>query len=333
MTRRPAVNFSRLLDLAENHSALAAVRLLADATAQDKRPPHNPLFLHGPAGTGKTSLVTALQMEVIRRRASAVIACLNARELEMLVDGREATSGNWQGLDESDLVVVDDIHQLAPRYGESLAQAIDALQTRQVPMVFTATVGPRFLPFSSRLVSRLASGLVVGVELLQAPSRLKFLQAKAQEKQLAVRLEVLTWLAEHMHGSGRELEGLVIRLEALARVHRGPLDVTAVAHHFKQEVEASKPTLDRIIQKVTDYFRVPVTQLLSDRRDRRILLPRQISMYLSRQLTGLSFAEIGGRFGGRDHSTVLHACRKIFQAVARDKLFAGTVRELQAALS
>src|SRR5205814_360987 len=98
-------------------------------------------------------------------------------------------------------------HQLAPRFTDSLAHLVDELKRRRVPMVFTALAGPRFLPFSGRLRSRLASGLVVGLESLQAPSRLKFLQAKAQERQLAVRSEILAWLAERLRGSGRELEG------------------------------------------------------------------------------------------------------------------------------
>jgi chromosomal replication initiator protein len=236
-------------------------------------------------------------------------------------------------VEEVDLLIVEDLHHLAPRFGDQLAHMIDGLKRRQVPLVFTGLAGPRFLPLSGGLTSRLASGLVVGLESMQGPSRLRFLQVKAQERQLAVRPEILAWLAERMRGSGRELEGVLIRLEALCRLHQYSLDLTAVARHFEEEIEANKPTLERIVQQVSDYFQLSAAQLLSSRRDRHVLVPRQIGMYLSRRLTALPLGEIGDRFGGRDHSTVLHSCRKVAEALLHDTGLAGTVQQLQAALT
>jgi chromosomal replication initiator protein len=327
------MSFSRLLDLPENHSALVAVQDLAAKLGCDREAPQpNPLYLYGRAGSGKTCLSKALQVEVLRHRGQAVIGWLSAKELESLFIPNESTDGGPGLIDEVDLLIVEDLHQLPLRWADPFVGVIDSLQARQVPLVFTALMGPGFLPFSGRLTSRLLAGLVVGLEPLQAPSRLSFLQAKAQERQLAVRSDVLTWLADRMRGSCRELEGVVIRLEALCRLHRQPVDVAAVARHFNDELEANKPSIDRIMQRVSEYFQIPIGQLFSDRRDRRVLIPRQISMYLARRLTSLSFEEIGDRFGGRDHSTVLHGCRKITQALSRDTALAGVVHQLQAAL-
>ena len=328
------LSFSRLLDLPENLSARVAVRYLADVIASDcqaVRP--NPLFLHGPAGVGKTCLVKTLQAEVLRHSGQTVIGWLPAKELEALLWPQESAAGGPRLADELDLLVVEDLHHLSPRWVDRLAEVIDDLKSRNIPIVFTALMGPRFLPFSGRLISRLTSGLVVGLELMQAPSRLRFLQVKAQDRQLAVRPEVLAWLAERVRGSGRELEGILIRLEALSRVHAQPPDVAAVAPQFEEEFEANKPTFDRIMQQVSAYFKLSAAQLFSPRRDRRFLIPRQVGMYLTRRLTGLSLGEIGKRFGGRDHTTVLHGCRKVADSLTRDTSLAGTVQQLEAALT
>jgi chromosomal replication initiator protein len=148
-----------------------------------------------------------------------------------------------------------------------------------------------------------------------------------------VRHEVLAFLAHQIRGSGRELEGALNRLEALSRIQQELVSVADVAGHFQEDFEASRPTVSRIVARVSDYFNVPTNELVSARRTRAVLLPRQVSMYLSRQMTTLSLHEIGTCFGGRDHTTVLHACRKVAEALARDNLLAGTVRQLQAALT
>src|SRR5262249_25083501 len=144
---------------------------------------------------------------------------------------------------------------------------------------------------------------------------------------------VLEWLSGHVAGSARQLEGALVRLETLIRLHDGPPDVSALAEHFRTEAEAGRPTVERIAQRVGRYFQVEPTQLQSRRRSRNALVPRQVGMYLARQLTELSLRQIGAYFGGRDHSTVLHACRKVEQALAKDVTLSGAVRQLHADLA
>ena len=333
MSKRP-LSFSRLLDLPENHSALIAVEDLADTLACNPRPPANPLYLFGGHGTGKSTLVKTLEAEVLRRCGRAIVACIPADELAgFLSTCSEEAGENPRPGDELDLLIIEDLQYLPTRLAQTLAELIDEFSARQVPIVCTAAVGPQGLPVAGRLTTRLASGLVVGLESWKADSRLKFLQAKAQERQLAIRQEILSWLGSQVRGNGRELLGVLNRLEALATRHDEPLDLVDVAGYFQEELEATKPTVNRIMARVSDHFHVPASDLISSRRTRSILLPRQVSMYLTRRLTDLSLAQIGASFGGRDHSTVLHACRKVAGALTQDSLLAGTVNQLQAALT
>src|SRR5439155_20121085 len=162
-------------------------------------------------------------------------------------------------------------------------------------------------------------------------SGLALLQDKGQRRQVAVRQEVLAWLAEHLSG-GRQLEGALVQLETLARLQPRPLDVATVAQHFQQLVQPNRLTVERIAQQVGSYFRIDPRHLQSRRRTLNVLLPRQIGMYLARQLTDLSLEEIGSHFGGRDHSTVLHACRKIQETLGCDLTVSGAVQQLRAEL-
>src|SRR5262249_21254044 len=118
-----------------------------------------------------------------------------------------------------------------------------------------------------------------------------------------------------------------------ARAHRGPLDLAAVAARFHTQTEAGQVTVERIAERVGGFFRIEPGDLQSRRRYRNVLLPRQVGMYLTRKLTPLSLAEIGHYFGGRDHSTVLHACRKVEKSLCRDAVLSGAIRDIHAGLA
>jgi chromosomal replication initiator protein len=163
---------------------------------------------------------------------------------------------------------------------------------------------------------------------LSAAGRLAFLRDRTQRRQLAIGRDVLNWLATHLSGSVRHLEGAIARLETLVRLHDRIPDLPAVVAHFQAEVEAGRPTVESIAERVGQHFHVESRLLQSRRRVHHALVPRQIAMCLARRLTPLSLERIGAYFGGRDHSTVLHACRKIEHG--RDAVLTGIVRELQA---
>jgi chromosomal replication initiator protein len=323
----------------ENRSALAAAGWVADCVCgQRLRREVNPLFLHGPSGSGKTFLVSALVNNVIRRRPDAVCSLVPAGDCAAMLQPAEegppspnrGPAPEW----DSDLLVIEDLQHLPARAAEGLAHLHDGRIARQQQTVYTAGTGPaRLAHLPARLTSRLASGLVVGLGPLAPASRFAFLQDRAQRRQLAVGRDVLLWLAEHCGGSARQLEGALVRVETLVRLTDRLPDLATVAAHFQGESDAARPTVERIAERVGRYFQVEPRQMQSRRRLRYALLPRQVGMYLARQLTPLSLDQIGAYFGGRDHSTVLHACHKVEQAMARDAALSGAVQRLHADLA
>ena len=241
--------------------------------------------------------------------------------------------GRAPQIEQSDLLIIEDLQHLPKRAAERLVGLFDERCARRSQMIFTATFGPGKIELPSRLTSRLASGLVVGLEPLQAASRLAVLENAAQRRQLAVSRDVLAWLARRLTGGGRQLEGALVRLEVLSRMHRGRLDVAAVAEYFREQSNVARPTMDCIVERVGHYFHVEPRDIQSGRRSRRVMLPRQVCMCLARQLTELSLGQIGRYFGGRHHSTVLHACRKLEQSLRQDTMLSGTIRQLRAGLT
>jgi len=150
---------------------------------------------------------------------------------------------------------------------------------------------------------------------------------------LSVAPDILDWLAGQLIGGGRQLEGAIRQLKTLQRLQSKPLRVAEVRAHFLTQIEAQAPTVKRIAEHVSGYFHIAPRLLPSAGRSRDLLLPRQVSMYLARELTSLSLQKIGKFFGGRDHKTVWHACKKIVAAMKVDAALSGAVRRMQAELA
>ncbi len=309
----------------ENRLARAAVERVTACLAARRRPSAlNPLLLHGPVGTGKTHLVNTLAAEAIQRRPDLVVCVVSADEWGTQ---EEPVPG------DCDLLIVEDVHALRAHRVEALIRILDERRTRGRQTVVTAAQGPGQLThLPARLTSRLACGLVVGLEPLSPLSRRQYLSERSRQRGLSVPLEVIGWLADHVGSSARQLEGALNRLQTLTLLEGQPQSIATLAEQFCPDVTAARPSVERIIERVGRYFRVEPEQLCARSRGRNALLPRQVGMYLARQLTPLSLDQIGASFGGRDHSTVLHACRKVEQALEQDTVLAGAVRQLHADL-
>ncbi len=325
----------RFIMAPENQSALLAVQdLLENLKAGKFQRVPNPLFLHGPPGTGKSHLLSALAKELAATGGLSiqVMSAGDFRETTSERVEKKKLAANEAAMipqslveqaQQCDLLILEDLQHLPSAAAESLVRIIDQRQAHQLPMVCTALAGPRHLEhrgvrFPARLTSRLAAGLVIAMQPLKTAGRERFLEELAQRRQLALPPDILHWLARNLHGGGRQLEGAISQLETLNKVSRHPLDLKNVAAHFRVQVDATRPTVSRIARQVSGYFRIEPRLLQSHRRYHNILLPRQISMYLARQMTVLSLEQIGAYFGGRDHTTVLHACRKVAQAMKKD---------------
>ncbi len=314
---------ARFLATPETRSARAALEDLHHALTGAASAP-NPLFLHGPAGAGKTLLLHTLAVELAKGGVS--VCQLSANDFADRSDLRDAQ--------DADLLIVEDLQHLPMRYVDTLIALIDVRLGHGAAMVFTASAGPSRLKhrgtmFPGRLTSRLAAGLVVALEPLQAPSRRLVLKRLADQAALKPAPEVLDWLAEHLTGGGRQLDGAIRQLQTLQRLQAKPLRLADIRAHF----DAQTPSVQRITEQVGGYFEVAPKRLLSTRRTHDVLVPRQISMYLARQLTNLSLQEIGKYFGGRDHKTVQHACKKVEEAMKADAMLCGAVRQIHAELA
>lgn len=315
MQRPRCLTFANFVPVPENRSALLAVQHLLQGLDAAATAP-SLLFLHGPTGVGKSHLASAL--------AEAAVAAGPKRSVSFAA----ATEAATLTVDEScDLQIIEDLRHWPRRLAGILTARLDFLQTHRVPTLCTALVGPRQLNLPERTLSRLAAGLVVGLEPLTCASRLALLQTKARSRRFTAAPDVLAWLAQHLRG-GRQLDGALTQLEILARGQHKPLNLTAVQDQFSILRETARLTVECIAEKVGSHFQVDVRQLRSGQRMRRVLIPRQIGIYLTRQLTALSLDQIGAYFGGRDHSTVLNACRKVEQAISTDAVLSGTIHDL-----
>jgi chromosomal replication initiator protein len=308
---RTAWQPSRFVSVAENRSALTAIRRLAVA----HRCPFHPLLLHGPPGVGKSHLVGALH-----ERVAAAHLCFR-------VDAADWTHDELAEMRRCDLLIIEDLQHLPPHAVNEFAVLLDHRRARCLATLITANRGAAHLPFPARLTNRLAGGLVVGMEMLGNQSRRRFLSRELRRRGRTVDPEVVKWLAERIPGSGRQLLAALQRLEGLG------LNATleAVREVFPADRDRDTPTLDRITRQVSEHFLVRPRQVLGQDRSPQLLWPRQLSMHLARQLTSLSLEQIGKYFE-RDPSTVRHACQKVEQALSRDAELPGLLRQLQRAL-
>jgi chromosomal replication initiator protein len=331
--RTESLTIARFVALPENRFALAAIQRLAEAIPSGRyRRLITPLFVHGPTGTGKTHLISALVGSLCGTVPGFTATILSAAELPA-EERTETILEKGLAADDPDLLVVEDLQRLPRRAVPALTELLDRRFAYRLQTVVTALAAPAQLgALPARLLSRLTTGLVVGLEPSSSGSRLALLHEKAERRRLAVPTDVLAWLAENVSGGGRQLGAVLDRVETLSRGRSQSLTVNRVAEHFRDEAAASRPTVERITRRVSRYFRVDARQLQSPRRYSKVLVPRQVSMYLARQLTSLSLGEIGAYFG-RDHTTVLHACRKVERTFGRDPELLGAVRQLQGDLA
>ena len=332
----PTLRWGEFVALPENRSALDALKSLCAALLAGRRPPVNPIVLHGPPGVGKTHLATTLLQKLSETPEVVTARTVAVGDLARTVAADRTGPGFAdRDLISCDVLILEDAQFLPARDADGLCELLDGRASRRKATIITANVGPaalRHLP--RKLTSRLAAGLVIQLESLSSSSRRVILETTAKARKLRLTPDALDWLAERLTGGIRPLLGLLGNLVQAARAVPGPLDLSAVQEILAATGQPASTQADvsRIVKQVAAAFGVTRKDLLGPSRLRRVLVPRQVAMYLARELCGLSLPRLGTAFGGRDHTTVLHACRKVEADAVSDANLAGMVRQLRSEL-
>ncbi|USI74540.1 chromosomal replication initiator protein DnaA [Sphingomonas morindae] len=299
-----------------NEVAYNAARTLAEGGQLG----FNPLFLHGATGLGKTHLMHAIGHEFRRRSAKARIVYMSAEKFmfEFVAAMRAKDTYSFkQRLRSADLLMIDDVQFIAGKDStqEEFFHTMNEIIASGKRLVITADRSPQDLEgIESRILSRLSWGLVADVNMADFELRLNIIAKKLEGlPHVHVPDEVVLFLAKRIASNVRELEGALNRVVAYAALSNRPIDIAFVEETLTDVLRAHQRriTIDEIQRKVSDHYRIRQAEMMSARRAREVARPRQIAMYLAKQLTPRSLPEIGRRFGGRDHTTVIHAVRQI----------------------
>lgn len=298
-----------------NRFAHAASLAVAEAPARQ----YNPLFIYGPVGLGKTHLLQSIAYEMKRRYPSFKILYISSEKfINQLITAIQTRStpqfrSKYRTLD---LLLIDDVHFIAGKDStqEEFFNTFNTLYDAHKQIVVTSDRPPREIPgLEERLVSRFCWGLVTDIQPPDFETRVAILKKKMEKETVEVPDEVSYFIASKIKSNIRELEGALIRVVAYCTLTGSKLDIKLAQEILKDSFkeEAQKFSIEDIQKTVADYFQIKVADLKAKKRTLSIVKPRQIAMFLVRELTGRSLPEIGEYFGGKDHTTVLHACNKI----------------------
>ncbi len=297
---------------------------------------YNPLFLHGSVGLGKTHLLQAIchkQLATARNRKILYLSCetFTNQFISSIETGDLRNFRNKYR--HIDLILIDDIHLIAnkERTQEEFFHTFNTLYNSGKQIVLSSDSPPSEIPtIQERLISRFKWGLVAKIEPPNFETRFAILRKKAHLLGHEVPDDILNFLAENVNTNIRELEGAITKVIGFSVLTESPLDL-ALAHKAMRDVlntKSSKITIDDIVRVTTKKFNVKLSDLQSKKRNKSITLPRQICMYVAKKHTSLSLQEIGGYFGGRDHTTVIYAIEKIKKGMKEDEVLYQNVSDI-----
>ncbi|EIJ44751.1 MULTISPECIES: chromosomal replication initiator protein DnaA [Herbaspirillum] len=311
----PVLTFDNLVTGKANQLARAA----ATQVANNPGTSYNPLFLYGGVGLGKTHIIHAIGNQVLVDNPGAKIRYIHAEQYVRDV----VTAYQRKGFDDFkryyhslDLLLIDDIQFFGgkSRTQEEFFYAFEALIAAKKQIIITSDTYPKEISgMDDRLISRFDSGLTVAIEPPELEMRVAILMKKASAEDVVLSDDVAFFVAKHLRSNVRELEGALRKILAYSRFHGKDITIDVVKEALKDllSVQNRQISVENIQKTVADFFNIKVADMYSKKRPANIARPRQIAMYLAKELTQKSLPEIGDLFGGRDHTTVLHAVRKI----------------------
>jgi chromosomal replication initiator protein len=335
----PRLTFGSFVVGGSNEFTHAACRAVAERPGDA----YNPLFIFAGSGLGKTHLLHAIGHQVRAARPEARVSYVPAERFtnEMIYAIQHAQTLAFRNKYRNvDLLLIDDIQFLAGKEStqEEFFYTFNALRDAHKQIVVTADKPPKDIPMlEERLTSRFNQGLVTDIKQPDLETRLAILRNRCELEGEGVRIsdDVLLLIGDRIRTNIRDLEGCLVRVLALSSLLHQEITLElaeeVLSHYVNAEPDQMRP--ERIVTVVAERFGVRVDALCGQRRTQSIALPRQVAMYLMRQLTDLSLVEIGRAFGGRDHTTVMYACVKVGELVGRDTVFADKVNGMISTLA
>lgn len=335
------LTFDTYVEGNSNQLPKEAARLVSERQPGQDPSAHNPLFIYGGVGLGKTHLMHAIGNKILENNPDTKVLYLHSeRFVADMVKALQTNAINefkrfYRSLD---VLLIDDIQFFAgkDRSQEEFFHTFNALLEGQQQIVLTSDRYPKEIEgVEERLKSRFGWGLTVVVEPPELETRVAILLSKAELSGIELPYEVAFFIAKRIRSNVRELEGALRRVIANAQFTGKPITIEFVNEALRDllALQDKLVTLDNIIKTVAEYYKVKVADMLSKRRSRSIARPRQMAMALAKELTNHSLPEIGDNFGGRDHTTVIHACKKIKELIVEGGEFSDDYKNLMRILS
>ncbi|MFZ3103040.1 MAG: chromosomal replication initiator protein DnaA [Desulfitobacteriaceae bacterium] len=316
-----------------NRFAHAACLAVAESPAKS----YNPLFIYGGVGLGKTHLMHAIGHTIVQQSPQTRVLYVSSEKFTNdLIDSIRDENpivfrNNYRNVD---VLLIDDIQFLAGKVGtqEEFFHTFNALHEANKQIIISSDRPPKEIPtLEDRLRSRFEWGLITDIQAPDLETRIAILGKKAKLENLQVPNEVLVFIADNIHSNIRELEGALIRVMAFASLSSSPITAEIASAALKDILPINslkEITINMIQQDVSDYFNLPLSDFKAKKRTQAVAFPRQIAMYLCRKLTDISLPKIGKEFGGRDHTTVIHANEKISNDLKKDPLLEKRINDI-----
>jgi chromosomal replication initiator protein len=321
----PKYTFDAFVVGSSNQFAHAAAKRICEGPGAV----YNPLFIYGGVGLGKTHLINAIGNEIVDKYPNKVIYYVSAEQFtnEVISSIRHEKMGEFKDkYRNADILLVDDIQFIAGKAAtqEEFFHTFNSLYARQSQIVISSDRAPMDISdITDRLRSRFGMGLIADIQSPEVETKVAILYKKADAERLTIPEDVAYFIASRVKSNIRELEGCLIKLGAHSSLTGMPIDINLARNVLKDLIsEEDRPlTVDGIIRNVSDYFSVKPAEIKGKKRTKEFANARQVAMYLVKQLTDLSLSDIGRAFGGRDHATVIYACKQVEERRSSDDMF------------
>lgn len=298
---------------------------------------YNPLFIYGGVGLGKTHLMQAIGHRIIKNYPKYSVMYVSSEQFTNELIGSikdDNTSGFRNKYRNIDVLLIDDIQFLAgkERTQEEFFHTFNTLYEANKQLVISSDRPPRNIPtLEDRLRSRFEWGLITDIQTPDFETRVAILRKKAQNDNFNIPYDVLDYIANYIDSNIRELEGALVKLVAFATINNLPLDMNTATIALKDILPPPGPkkiTIESIQKEVCNFFDLELNEMLSKKRSKNLVVPRQVAMFLCRKLTDASLPLIGDQFGGRDHTTVIHSIEKISRELSEQSELAVAIKEI-----